>query len=315
MSDKPIYKLLEELPQSGVTVTLLKALDYAVPGAWHNITNFEQLIRDTTGEDDQSVIQAIGEKAIELYNDPSNGYQRAVWIYQTVDSIDKVVGAAALANKVADKWSFGLLSKITPKADNAQALDAAVKFAAELSSFCLINGIPGDSVRDFAASLADNAKEDRMRIAAWLAFDLLVPLGPDALNIVINGVQKASMSDLADNALFKQVQRFLPGSLAEQKTTVLENLKASIPFLNKFQQASNLTQGSLLDTVRRYIDVSDDKLDYVAAAIDISTNYFEHTGIQTTARRLITRAYSTLLSGISEPPRKALSRNLARGLF
>lgn len=295
MSDKPIYQLLEELPQSGVTVTVLNALDYIVPGSWQNITNFEEMIRATTGEEDQSVIQAIGEKAIELYNDPSNGYQRAVWVYQMVDSVDKVAGAAALANKLANKWSFGFLERFTPKADNAQAVDAALKFAAELATFCLINGIPGDSVGDFASSLVDNSKEDIMRIAAWLAIDCVIPFGPDALGKMLDGMQKIQSGELANNGIFKNLQRFLPGgSVDAQKQLVQSNLEASSGFLSSFVSSRGLEQGDLLNRVRHYVDIADDKLDYVGAILDMATNYYEHTGIQTTARRLIIRAYASL---------------------
>lgn len=295
MSDTPIYKLLEELPQSGVTVTVLNALDFIVPGSWQNITNFEEMIRVTTGEDDQAVIQAIGEKAMELYSDPSNGYQRAVWIYQMVDSVDKVAGAAALANKLANKWSFGLLERFTPKADNAQAVDAALKFAAELSTFCLINGIPGDSVGDFASSLVDNSKEDIMRIAAWLAIDCVIPFGPDALGRLLDAVQKAQSGELMNNGLFKNLQRFLPGgSVDAQKQLVQANLEASSGFLGNMISSRGLEQKDLLTRVRHYVDIADDKLDYVGAILDMATNYYEHTGIQTTARRLIVRAYASL---------------------
>jgi hypothetical protein len=34
----------------------------------------------------------------------------------------------------------------------------------------------------------------------------------------------------------------------------------------------------------------DGKLDYVAAFLDMTTNYYEHTGTQTVARSLVTRA-------------------------
>jgi hypothetical protein len=295
MSDKPIYQLLEELPKSGVTVTVLNALDYIVPGSWQNVTSFEEMIRATTGEDDQSVIQAIGEKAIELYGDPSRGYQRAVWIYQMVDSVDKVAGAAALANKLANKWSFGFLERFTPKADNAQAVDAALKFAAELSTFCLINGIPGDSVGDFAASLLDNSKEDIMRIAAWLAIDCVIPFGPDAIGKLLDAVHKVQSGELANNSLFKNLQRFLPGgSVDAQRQLVQANLEASSSFLGNMIQSRGLEQRDLVNRVRHYVDIADDKLDYVGAILDMATNYYEHTGIQTTARRLIAHAYASL---------------------
>jgi hypothetical protein len=42
--------------------------------------------------------------------------------------------------------------------------------------------------------------------------------------------------------------------------------------------------------MRGVIDFSESKLDYLAAFLDISTNYMEHTGIQSVSRSLIERA-------------------------
>jgi len=71
------------------------------------VVGFENTIRTVTGETDESLIQQIGERAIYLYNDRSQGYQRAMWLYQTVDSTDAALGAAALANKVGENWLLG----------------------------------------------------------------------------------------------------------------------------------------------------------------------------------------------------------------
>jgi hypothetical protein len=51
---------------------------------------------------------------------------------------------------------------------------------------------------------------------------------------------------------------------------------------------------SLLDRLREQVAVADNRLDYVAAVLDMATNYFEHTGIQSVARRMISRAYGEL---------------------
>jgi len=64
---------------------MLRALDFVAPGQWQNLVGFENTIRTVTGETDESLIQQIGERAIYLYNDRSQGYQRAMWLYQTVD--------------------------------------------------------------------------------------------------------------------------------------------------------------------------------------------------------------------------------------
>ena len=100
---KAIYDLVNELPNSNVTTTVLKALDFIVPGKWQNVNNFEEMIRQVTGETDEAMIQKIGERAVWLFNDKTQGYQNALWLYQTVDKADYSLGAAALANKVANK--------------------------------------------------------------------------------------------------------------------------------------------------------------------------------------------------------------------
>jgi hypothetical protein len=43
-----------------------------------------------------------------------------------------------------------------------------------------------------------------------------------------------------------------------------------------------------------FLEGSKTKLDYLGAFLDISVKYYEHTGVQTLARRLIERAVAEL---------------------
>ncbi len=296
MSDEtPIYQLLEQLPQGGATVRLLQAFDYLVPGEWQNITSLEGMIRSTTGEEDESLIQTIGERAIALYGNKEEGYQRAVWLFQSVDSLDKLAGAAAAAHMIGEKFSFlGFMEKVTPSEEATQCVDAAVKFAAEMAAYCYCNGIPGDSVGDFVGSLSQYAKEDVMRVAAWVSFDCVLPLGPDFLDKILGKLQNASLDTLTNNRVFQKISHLLPGGAQEQKALIETNMQQSASFLSDFASSRDITQNGVIDRVRSVIDVSEDKLDYVAAAVDMFTNYYEHTGIQTVARRLSSRAYGEI---------------------
>jgi hypothetical protein len=56
----------------------------------------------------------------------------------------------------------------------------------------------------------------------------------------------------------------------------------------------NLTPQIVIGNLQSFIEMSDDKLDYVAAFLDVATNYYEHTGTQTLARRLIERAVAEI---------------------
>jgi len=163
---KSIIELVDNLPEGGLTVSVLKALDFVAPGDWQNIVGFENTVREVTGEDDPALIQDISERALWLYNDKSQGYQRAIWLFQSVDSADFALGAAALANKIGERVSFlGFLNRLTPKADTAQTIDLCLKVVAELVAFCQINGIPGDSIGDFVNALADYSGESMIRMA------------------------------------------------------------------------------------------------------------------------------------------------------
>ncbi|MCZ0900354.1 hypothetical protein ON021_10650, partial [Microcoleus sp. HI-ES] len=136
---KTVFELVDTLPKDNMTVKALRALDFVVPGEWNNLVGFENTIRTVTGETDEELIQQIGDRAIYLFNDKSQGYQRALWLYQTIDSADKALGSAALANKVAENVSFlSFLGNITPKPEKAQTIDLSLKLVTELLAFCQI---------------------------------------------------------------------------------------------------------------------------------------------------------------------------------
>jgi hypothetical protein len=89
-----------------MTVKVLKALDFIVPGKWENLVGFDNTISAVTGETTPEKIAKIRDRAIDLYNDKKQGYQTAIWLYQTVDGTDKAVAAAALADKIGDTFRF-----------------------------------------------------------------------------------------------------------------------------------------------------------------------------------------------------------------
>lgn len=296
MSEKPLHELVQDLPTSSITTRLLGLLDYAVPGQWQNITSFEEMIKSVTGEEDQSLIQAVGERAITLYADPGNGYQRAVWIYEMLDDTSGITGLAALGNKLSGDFDFlSFLGDVTPKADTAQAVDAAVKLVGELAAFYYTNGMPGDSVGDFAAAFANAQKEDAMRLAAFLAFDCVLPLGPDFMLKLNDGIASLTEDLLGENGRFGRIARVLPtDDLASSKRLITDNFDATKGILERFAADRGIEQRTVFDKIRDVLGAADDKLDYVAAAIDLVSNHFEHTGIQSVARRVISRAYGEI---------------------
>jgi len=293
---KSIFELVDHLPTSNLTISMLNALDFAAPGQWQNIVGFVNTIKIVTGETDEDLIQQIGERAVYLYNDRSQGYQRAMWLYQTVDSTDKALGAAALANKVSESVGFlGFLGNITPKADKAQTIDLCLKLVAELVAFCQINGIPGDSIGDFVASLGEYSGESLIRMVALVCVDGLIPLGPDFILKATSGISNTTPQDLEKNSTFSNIKDSIPGNDSSSKLNFIgESFDSVKGWMSDLVSSQNLTPQNVVSNLSKFMEVADDKLDYLAAFIDMSTNYYEHTGTQTLARRLIERAIAEI---------------------
>ncbi len=293
---KPIFELVDELPTGGTTVMALRSLDFVVPGQWTNLTGFNNTIKAVTGETDEALIQQIGERAVALYNDKSQGYQRAQWLYQTVDNASGALGAAAMANKIGQDIPFlGILGNLTPKPEKAQSIDLTVKLVVELVAFCQINGIPGDSIGDFLAALGDYSGESLMRMAALVCFDGLIPLGPDFILKGLNTIQGLSPKELEQNQTFKGVSDLIPGGDSGGKLGFINQSFSSVQgWMTDFVASRNLTPETVTHNLVQFVEVSKDKLDYLGAFLDIAVKYYSHTGTQTLARRLIERAVAEI---------------------
>ena len=293
---KSIFELVDQLPKDNLTVKSLQALDFVIPGQWTNLVGFENTIRTLTGETDEDMIQQIGDRAVVLFNDKSQGYQTALWLYQTIDSAGSALGTAALANKIGESIGFlSFLDKITPKADKAQTIDLSLKVIVELLAFCQINGLPGDSIGDFLGALGDYGGESLMRMAALVCFDGLLPLGPDFILNVEERLGLLKPSDLQENQAFRQINDLIPGGNPAAKLGFIgEGFTSVSGWMGNFVSDRGLTPQSVAHNLSKYIEIADDKLDYVAAFLDMSTNYYEHTGIQTLAHRLIERAVAEI---------------------
>ncbi|MDH6099931.1 hypothetical protein NWP21_14005 [Anabaenopsis sp. FSS-46] len=294
--NKPIFELVDELPTRGLTVSMLNSLDFIAPGQWQNTVGFVNTIKTVTGETDEDLIQQIGERAIYLYNDRSQGYQRAMWLYQTVDRTDTALGTAALANKVGEKIPLlGFLNNITPKADKAQTIDLCLKLVVELVAFCQINGIPGDSIGDFVASLGEYAGESLIRMVALVCVDGLLPLGPDFIYKALSALSSMNPQELAQNSTFQGIQDAIPGNNVGSKLNFIgESFDSVKGWMGGLVTQNNLTPQTIVGNLQNFVQLADDKLDYLAAFLDVATNYYEHTGTQTLARRLISRAVAEI---------------------
>lgn len=290
---KSIFELVDELPTNNMTTLTLRSLDFIIPGQWENVVGFTNTIRHVTGETDENYIQQIGERAIWLYNDKSQGYQNAMWLYQTVDRTDQALGAAALANKVGGNIPLigGLLTRVTPKANKAQTIDLSLKLVVELLAFCQVNGLPGDSIGDFLAALREYSGEALMRMVALVCIDGLIPLGPDFIQMALSNLSQTTPSDLESNQSFSSIRSMIPGgNTVGQLNFITHSFDSVKGWMSDLVMSRGLTPEKVVNNMQRFVEISNDKLDYLGAFLDMTTNYYEHTGTQSMARRLIERA-------------------------
>ncbi|WP_392534823.1 agenet domain-containing protein [Nostoc sp. C117] len=305
--DKSIIQLVDELPTDNITVKVLKALDYVAPGEWTNLVGFESNIRAITGETDAKVIQKISDRAVILYQDPQQGYKGAIQLYQTIDKADTAMATAALANKIGEKIGFlSFLSKVTPKADVTQSIDLVLKIAVEIIAFCKLNGIPQPNPQEFANSLTNNYQNASLiRMVALVCLDGILPLGPDFLNKIHSIISGADTSIIAQNPVFLAVNNSLPGNNPSDKLGFINQGFNSVQgWMNDLVSKTGITPQSISSNLGNFIQIADDNLDFVAAFLDQTTNYYEHTGIQTVARSLILQAYALVKEEIKQEAQK-----------
>ena len=135
------------------------------------------------------------------------------------------------------------------------------------------------------------------RATRWTAFvglDCVPLVGPNLMGKPMTTINGLDASSLAGNKLFAAVARRLPGDVAARRARVKQNLAASASHLSAMASTKGISQAGVLEKIRQYVAISDDKLDVIAAGLDMSTNCFEHRGVQTVARRVISRAYAEI---------------------
>ncbi len=62
-----IVELVDNLPDNNITVKVLKALDFIVPGKWENLVGFDNTISAITGETSPETIAKIRDRAIDHF--------------------------------------------------------------------------------------------------------------------------------------------------------------------------------------------------------------------------------------------------------
>ena len=130
---------------------------------------------------------------------------------------------------------------------------------------------------------------------ALVCVDGLIPLGPDFIGKALSGLNQTSPQELEQNSTFQGIKDAIPGSNAGSKLNFMgESFDSVKGWMSNLVASHNLTPQTVVGHLQGFVEFSDSKLDYLAAFLDVATNYYEHTGTQTLARRLIERAVAEI---------------------
>jgi len=135
-----------------------------------------------------------------------------------------------------------------------------------------------------------------MRLATMICVDGVLPLGPDFLSKSIEMLDSSkTVNSLRENDRFQRLRGMIPGDAAsDQVGFIKESMDAMTGWVGNFVAENNITQNRVVETVKGISDKYEGAMDFIAAALDLTCDYFEHTGIQSVTRSLITRAKSEI---------------------
>jgi hypothetical protein len=113
-------------------------------------------------------------------------------------------------------------------------------------------------------------------------------------------INQLTPGDLGENATFNCIKDAIPGEDDGQKLDFIgESFSSVTDWMDNIVATHNLTPQTILGSLRNIMDFSEDKSNYLGAFIDVSTDYYQHTGTQTIAKKLIERAFAEIQSELA----------------
>ena len=289
---RTVLERLDRLPKRNLTVLALKGISTLVPGSWHNLTSSAELISEVIGSSDPELVGQVRARADGLSNARHEGYGRAIGLYDAVNRSQHATGGLRiLANATAGIPLLKRLSAITPPSDTLQAVDLSLKVAAEMLAFTQVNWLPGDSFGDFTAALAEYGSEARVRMAALICFDALLPLGDQALQRLDGLLGSTSQADLHRLPAYERMAGQIQGrGDAAHLGFLREGVGQWSGWAQGFIGELGLNGQKAVRALEGTLGPWQGRMDQLAAFLDAFTDTYAHTGVQAVARRLVERA-------------------------
>lgn len=286
-----VLERLERLPRRNLTVLALKGIG-SLAGGWQNITSADALISDVLGTSDPALLAQVRARADALSRARHEGYGRALSLYDAVNRSQKASGGLrVLANVTGGLPLVKQMARIVQPSDTLQAVDLSLKVAAEMLAFTQVNGLPGNSFADFAAALQDYAGEAKVRMAALVCFDALLPLGDQALERLEDLLAGVSGRDLRQLPAYGAMAGLLPGRGDEAHLSFLrQGVGTWLGWAGGFIGSLALTGQRAVHALESTLGPWQGSFEGLAAFLDAFTDTYQHTGVQAVARRLVERA-------------------------
>jgi hypothetical protein len=287
-----ILERLDRLPKRNLTVLALKGIGTLVPGGWRNLTSADELIAAVVGSNDLTLIAQVRRRADDLSRARHEGYSRAMSLYDAVNRSQKAAGGLrVLANVAGGLPLVKQMAKLTPASDTLQAVDLSLKVGAEMLAFTQVNGLPGDSFGDFAASLSEYAGEASVRMAALVCFDALLPLGDQALHRLDDLLSQVAPRQLRDLPAYAGMAPLIPGRGDEAHLNFLrQGVDTWLGWAGGFVGGLGLTGQKAVRALESTLGPWQGGFEQLASFLDAFTDTYQHTGVQAIARRLVERA-------------------------
>lgn len=287
-----VLERLERLPRRDLTVLSLKGVGSLVPGGWRNITRADELISDVLGEETPELIRQVRDRADRLSRARSEGYSRALSLYDAVNRSQKAAGGLrVLANVGGGLPLVKRLASVVPPSDTLQAVDLSLKVAAEMLAYTQVNGLPGDSFGDFLASLREYTGEARVRMAALVCFDALLPLGDQALERLDGLLGRVGGQELHQLPAYGGMRALIPGQGEEAHLRFLrQGVDTWLGWAGGFAGELGLTGQRAVQALESTLGPWQGGFKQLATFLDAFTDTYQHTGVQAVARRLVERA-------------------------
>ena len=287
-----VLERLDRLPRRNLTVLAIKGLSVLVPGGWHNLTSADELISDVLGSNDPELIRQVRARSDVLSQARHEGYGRALSLYDAVNRSQKAAGGLRLLANVGGALPLvKRIADLTPTSETLQAADLSLKVAAEMLAFTQVNGLPGDSFGDFAAALSEYAGEARVRMAALICFDALLPLGDQALQRLDGLLGGVSKRDLRQLPAYAGMASMLPGRGDEAHLSFLRRgVDQWLGWAGGFSSQLGLTGQKAVQALETTLGPWQGGFQQMATFLDAFTDTYQHTGVQAVARRLVERA-------------------------